>query len=267
MKTFNKDRKFGVEIEFVGNREAVANNMRNLGVECYTECYNHRTRSYWKIITDASCGFELVSPPLKGDEGLRQLEIACQALNMAGATVNRNCGLHVHHDVNDLDVKAFTNIFALYIKLEETIDKFMPASRRGNANTYCHSLAPTSLQKQQMLDKLKKVKSIEEVGRQIYISRYLKVNAQAYFRHGTIEFRHHSGTTEFEKISNWVRLTQRIVERAKEGNVQYTYKESSYPLLTLQKMLGIIASSGADTDLQKVNQFYVNRLKHFSEVA
>ena len=36
-------------------------------------------------------------------------------------------------------------------------------------------------------------------------------------RHGTIEFRQHQGTTDFEKISNWVRFCAKLVQWSKEN--------------------------------------------------
>ena len=48
------------------------------------EGYNHTTRPYWKIVTDASVsheGLEIVSPVLKGQDGLNQLEKVLKALN------------------------------------------------------------------------------------------------------------------------------------------------------------------------------------------
>ena len=63
-------RRFGVEIEFKGNRTEVANQINMLGVACIEEGYNHHTRSHWKIVTDASLGYdnagEVVSPILQG---------------------------------------------------------------------------------------------------------------------------------------------------------------------------------------------------------
>jgi hypothetical protein len=259
IQKFNEERTFGVEIEFQGNREEVARLMNAKGIRAYVERYNHSTKSHWKLITDASCGSELVSPPLKGREGLEQLKKACEALKEAGASVDRRCGLHVHHDINDYNAKQIANIFAIYIKLEKTIDTFVPNSRRANNNRFCRSLFQCTTQ-QAILDKLKAVNSLEDIKR-IWHTRYVKVNFQSYVKYGTIEFRQHSGTIEFEKIYNWILLTQRIIERAKERNVTYSYKESSVPVLTFQKMLGIINSVGADEEIAKMNTFYLKRMK------
>ena len=42
--------------------------------------------------------------------------------------------------------------------------------------------------------------------------RYYKMNLQSYSRHQTIEFRQHSGTVEFTKISNWILFLHNLVE-------------------------------------------------------
>ena len=160
---FNEERTFGIEIEFTtASRETVASLMKQKGLLAEVEGYNHFTRRHWKVITDSSCEFELVSPILKGREGLRQLKVACDALKEAGAKIDRRCGLHVHHDINDLDAKQVANIYALYIKLEKTIDTFLPKSRRGNNNFYCNSLF-TGTNQQRVLDKLREVKTMEDI--------------------------------------------------------------------------------------------------------
>ncbi len=62
---FNNERTYGIEIEFLENfysREIIARELRNAGINAYSESYNHMTKNNWKLITDASCGNELVSP-------------------------------------------------------------------------------------------------------------------------------------------------------------------------------------------------------------
>ena len=44
-------------------------------------------------------------------------------------------------------------------------------------------------------------------------TRYMKWNFDNYWRTGTVENRAHSGTTDADKVENWVRLLQGIIQR------------------------------------------------------
>ena len=217
---FNNNRTFGVEIEFIGNAGTVEGAVRRAGVNCSAEIYNHTTRGYWKIVTDGSVmgngeGLEMVSPPLKGQEGLDELEKVCKAMAEAGVRINKTCGLHVHHDANDFTEKTFKNIIKIYRRFEGTIDTLVSQSRRANANTYCKSLldnreyGPALMQSDSVMDIISRTPD-----------RYRKLNLKSYTTHGTIEFRQHQGTAEFIKIANWIKLTQAMVERAVTRNVK-----------------------------------------------
>jgi hypothetical protein len=106
--------------------------MTRRGVRCDVQGYNHRVGSGWKIVTDASVGggYELVSPPLSGSTGIAQLRVACEALDAAGARVNRACGLHIHHDVSDLDAPQFGRLFRAWSNNQRNIDGLVAPSRR-----------------------------------------------------------------------------------------------------------------------------------------
>jgi hypothetical protein len=53
-------------------------------------------------------------------------------------------------------------------------------------------------------------------------NRYHKLNTESYWRHNTVEFRQHSGTIEYEKISNWILFLARFVEFSKENEITNT---------------------------------------------
>lgn len=262
LQNFNEERTFGVEIEFTtATREEVARLMNAKGVSAYVEGYNHSTKNHWKVITDSSCGYELVSPPLKGREGMEQLRKACEALKEAGAKVDRRCGLHVHHDINDYNAKQIANIFAIYIKLETTIDTLVPNSRRANNNRFCGSLFAGTTQ-QNILNKLKEVNSLDDI-KNIWHTRYVKVNFQSYVKYGTIEFRQHSGSTEFDKIYNWILLTQQIVDMAATP-VQKTYKAENDNLQSMRNILRLIPAKGATDEIAEMFKWYRGRAKELA---
>ena len=81
-------RRFGVEIEFVGvNRDELARAISAQGIDCVVEGYNHRTQSHWKIVTDASCGYEMDSPILQGESGFFDLKVVMDTMTGMGLSL------------------------------------------------------------------------------------------------------------------------------------------------------------------------------------
>lgn len=200
---------FGVEIECFVNSGAIRNAAITTGMAYEYEGYNHRDgHNYFKFVSDGSvCGMadpiECVSPVLTGTDGKNALKNACQTLNTAGANVNQTCGLHVHIGAAKLTARQYCNVFVNYVYLEALIDTFMAPSRRGNNNQYASTL-------RNHITYLSHATSREDVRRELG-SRYHKVNAESYARHKTIEFRQHAGTTNYEKIINWVNFCGKLV--------------------------------------------------------
>lgn len=274
-KGFNEARSFGVEIEFFGaTYNRVIAELEHRGVSVAYEGYNHTTRNHWKLVTDVSVtgqgtgvgrGLELVSPVLKGKDGMAELKKVLDGLNAAGAKVDKTCGLHVHHDAHDFELQAFKNIFVMYYKFEHVIDAAIPKSRRGSANTYCKALDSA------MIDRIVAANSLNEMSAAMHDNRYYKVNLQSYFRHKTIEFRHHSGTTEYEKITNWIMFTQAIVERACLKKVRLTHDRDGADMFLRERMMrrtlfGGIEKSYLGTDYGQAFLYIHNRRKHFEKL-
>ena len=225
MTTNLSERKYGVEIEFTGiDQNAAVEAIRRAGIEIAFVGYNHTTSPKWKLVNDSSCGLEAVSPILQGEEGIRQIATVCDALDAAGATVNRRTGYHVHLDVSDFLLRHFKNLIKLWIKFEDVLDTFQPASRRGSNNTYCRSnlqkFGATASGVEQAnacrggFADIDRCRSVDQLCR-LFGTRYMKLNCEAYFRHRTIEVRHHAGTLNADKATNWVRLMLELYETAK----------------------------------------------------
>lgn len=224
------DRKFGVEIEFTSKRGMSDNDMidelrqslRLAGVNVRYEGYTHDTTSYWKIVPDGSCGWELVSPILQGNAGLEELEKAVTTMNQLGHKVNASCGFHVHHDARDLSSDQITAVFALAMKWETVIDHLVAPSRINNS--YCHSNTGYNAPRT-AADLTRELQRLRRRGAEHYhdngCDRFLKVNYQAYLRHGTIEFRQHQGTLDFEKMVHWIVITQNLVTKAIEHGASW----------------------------------------------
>ncbi len=205
------DRKFGIELEIVGiNREAALRALHAVGINVQAEAYNHTTRGHWKFVSDASVrdGFEVVSPVLRGEAGIEEAMTVAEALSDAGATANRTCGFHVHFDASDLSAANVKTIVHRYADHEAEIDAFMPPSRRGAANQFC---APVSRFLTHRFDEARTMDELVAA----QPGRYFKVNLQSYRRHGTLEFRQHSGTVNANKVANWVRFLGEFIDQCK----------------------------------------------------
>jgi hypothetical protein len=223
---------FGVELEFIlgpgTSRDDLARRMTAAGVTCTSESYNHRTGPSWKITTDGSVdphyinGFEVVSPILRGDDGFRQTKIVCDILKATGCKVNKKCGLHVHVGAGDWELSAFKNLVLLYKQAEPSIDSFMAPSRRASENQYCKSLHvnAAALHIANTMDDVARACG-QEPGRDNVrgVGRYRKINLQCYWQHGTVEFRHHQGTVEADKVINWTKLCLRMCLAARQGTL------------------------------------------------
>lgn len=243
MTLTNNTRTFGIEIEFFGaSADDLVAALYRRGIDAYFAGYTHEVVDTWKIVTDSSVcgdggqtpGLELVSPPMAGEHGLEQIRLVCDALQEVGAKVNKTCGLHIHHHADDYKPQNFKNLISLYSKADKVLDRMMPKSRRKSFNQYCNSLVldANEYSHQREFDH-------EDV---ISNGRYYKVNLNSFYKYGTVEFRHHGGTIEADKIINWVDLTQRMVLRAKRRVP--AWNGHSLTWFDVKQALGLVHNAG-----------------------
>jgi hypothetical protein len=179
----------------------------------------------WRIVHDGSIrggiGAELVSPVLRGDDGLAQVKKIADALQVIGATANSTCGFHVHvGGLRAADLSFFRNLVKLYAKFEPVIDTLMPVSRRGNANTYCRSVDAQAVANRG-IDAATSFESLVFAATGLpatdYSARFFKLNLVAFRKHRTVEFRQHAGTVDSAKAIAWIKTCLRMVEAAANG--------------------------------------------------
>lgn len=211
------ERKFGVEIEAFSKGKTIKQlviAIKNKGITCQNQNYNHTTAPSWKIVSDSSINadgvtFEIVSPILQGEDGLIQTQKVCEVLKAFGARINKSCGLHIHFDAQNFNLQTWKNLLINYANIENVIDKFMPESRRADNNRYCKSFKND-------IEFIKKADNFDDIVDKMGI-RYKKINTESYARHKTVEFRQHSGTIEFEKIKNWVLFLHNLTVASERG--------------------------------------------------
>ena len=168
---------------------------------------------------------ELVSPILQGYNGLREVHAMLKTLEDLDCNVDESCGLHIHLDGESLSYRAVKQLTSLYVKYESTIDSILPRSRRNNSN--CKSMcgqrwgsrdygqeAPRLERLAQRFDLIESATVREEL-LGIFRDRFIRLNLEALHDHGTVEFRQHGGTLNFEKTIHWIILCMSMRRRAK----------------------------------------------------
>lgn len=213
---------YGIEIEFIrpaGMTMAdVANAITDRGVLCREEHYNHALRTWWKVVVDGSTGqngCEVVSPILRGPEGLERMGKVVEALNDLGCSVNRKCGVHVHVSPGaDPGLEFYRELIRLYGFYEPQIDAFMPASRRANDCYYAKTLRGIDAGALSAAGSIGEIVQVMVRNSGAEQRRYHKVNLDAIARHQTVEFRQHSASLDATKIGHWTQLCLRLVDTA-----------------------------------------------------
>jgi hypothetical protein len=119
---------------------------------------------------------------LKENELPRVMKLLDNFLKSTDCYVNETCGLHVHLDMRTRDVhNSYSNLFK---SLDEICSK-IDSSRL--TNRFCRRNLRDDFDQQDSLD-----------------DRYFMINTRSYEEHSTLEIRAHEGTTDVDKISNWI---------------------------------------------------------------
>ena len=200
-----QDITFGVEIECyvpVG-RLRIGGYHNGLQVPELPAGWNAQRDGSLSTRSRGKVGCEVVSPVLRGSDGLRQIKQVVEFLHSIGATVNARCGLHVHVGVGaDLDlVRKVTTLAANF----ETAIYASTGTDRRERGGFC---SPISAAYRGMSFADRRDMAIR--------SRYHLLNL-TNFAHGTrptVEFRAFAGTLNFGKIAAYVRLCVGLTERA-----------------------------------------------------
>lgn len=245
----NNTRDFGIEIECISKiapyelSTKVQHGLNAAGINqtCQTGGYGHdrgNNETRWEIQPDASIRStdayphraEIVSPRLKGEDGLKALKVVCDVIREY-VNVNKSCGLHVHHNINNTeDVR---NVINAWIDNEHHFMSITPASRRNNhyCRTWQTAASRRGLSKMHIGREGRSTRSridnnVREWWHNTIDTRYATLNMEGYLFRGAVEFRLHSGSYEYDKISNWMLVTQRFVDAALNRKLNSTSRRT-----------------------------------------
>jgi len=231
--------KFGVELELIitdGKRDGyklewLAKKMTELGPPSVEYLgYSHETVDHWKIVSDSSLRghthhdlcLELVSPVLRGSEGLAQLRVLMEHVRQLGIATNKTCGFHVHVDATNSTLQELKRICQCFVALENAFDLLVAGNHRStDQNQYCRSnrIAFGRFSNRQRWEGISAAQSKANLVNLMNPNsdRYRKLNLTNLTNPGrpsTVEFRLHGGVEELRQAEAWVRLIVRFCHRA-----------------------------------------------------
>ena len=260
------DRTFGIELEMhlpegktQGMLAAAIRKHARVDIKCTR--YDHMTRDYWRVTTDASLGYdrsrsaEVVSPILTGERGIADARKVAEAALELGCTVSAKCGFHVHAGVADLTLDELRKVAINFVSMETAFDAIVPPSRRRDSNSFIQSNrtafgggyfnggvnkaidAFTACADIRSLVSAVSAASAPGGNGMSHATRYRKLNLSAYDRQKTVEFRQHAGTVEADKVEHWIRLCVAMVERSRKSQPRKRPSEKEHNPATELGML------------------------------
>lgn len=185
---------------------------------------------------NSETGFEINTAPASGDRFVKQIEEIDSALRAGRAELNRNCGLHVHVDSRDLSWDEIANVCETYLAVEPFLFGLVPPGRKSNK--YCKPIGsqlmyalgeyrrsvngqhqireglPNRWKQEFLMRMYGGMENARVQKHEKYVPpRYWALNIHTWRMRKTLEFRHHHGTLQSNKIINWAMLCANIVDK------------------------------------------------------
>jgi hypothetical protein len=195
--------------------DTIANAIREAGVPCFNLGYTHEVQQdAWKVVSDGSLnyGWEIVSPPLQWSQA-DQVRKVCETLSKLGAEPTEQCGLHVHHDVGDIDLPGMKRLISRWHDWQQHTDRLCCPSRiDGQWCAHYESYWVENLDRPHL--------------RNVYnltcdADRYVSLNVSCFSQYGTVEVRQHEATLDAEEIMSWIAYGQAIIDAALNASDRY----------------------------------------------
>lgn len=247
---FHSHRKFGVELE-VNQKIKPAELVKAIRAadpehevnqsSTYQQDYGNK---YWHVKFDRSCGdikdqggWEVASYVAAGFKDIEKMYKVTEAIRNVGATVNDECGVHVHAEARDLKENQVATIVAYWIKMESVILDSLPKHRRNNK--YCKPMSK--------MIKSTKISSLPNFWHEISpkdfgnTGRRVALNLCNYTNYSpqrkTIELRLPEGTVDGNEVKNWIRFYLHLIDSTKKlefpANLEYLSLKESLTMMGL----------------------------------
>lgn len=215
-------RRFGFELEFDSNRigqsplrESFATSLAEHDPDqCIRDREGMRT---WTVKSDGSCGWEITSPALfaspKTFTTLRNVINGARRQIAGRRVIRRNCGFHVHVDINDLTKAQIVILMRIFHSFEKCFLKLHPGSRDGNG--YCHKIAGDNRNSNRMYNNFDPDDYNQSRHYNHLFDHSTGISFSRFSERGTIEIRYGGGTIRATKIVNWIKVILYCIEISK----------------------------------------------------
>lgn len=175
----NEDSESSDDETFSDLKQALSRKIREAGIKGVD------IKQDGSLECDDSDYFPVEFTVLVPQNNFSNLEKLCNLLAELKTIVNKTCGLHAHVDMRGESKESILKIGAKLEKYVKCLAAMVPETRR--VNTYCKLQASNS-------------------------DRYSAINLCAFEKQNTIEIRLHSATTDFKKISNWLKIIKTLLD-------------------------------------------------------
>jgi hypothetical protein len=225
--------KFGIEIEFVGDRERVASALTAAGIPNNHGSYSQYNDEYWTVKTDGSVynGGEIASPPIEFDSARRaEVSKVVEVMRNAGCVTSEQAGIHVHVNATDLTEKHVAAVAQGTVQYEDFLYRLASSGwphMRENAEQYAHPISRTN-------KALLVASEFSDI--QCLSDRYNLVNFGNFLARSdtkkTLEFRLFNTSMNKERVQAFIAASVGFVRAAHKGRLGHKKldKYASYPL-------------------------------------
>lgn len=230
---------FGIEIECFLPRGTIEIGRYHQGIEVggrFPRGWNAQRDGSLHTVVRNYEGVEIVSPVLKGSDGLQQVKMVAELLNELGAKVNKSCGFHVHIGVTSVAGNDYNDVADFVRRLLKLTAQHEMAfyGAAGTANRYdgqyCHSLAAGKWSQKKNTTLAKKKLTAEELRVEAAgITRFQLLNiAPVFGTTKTVEFRVFSGTTNAVKMCSYIQMALAAACRAMDNDTGFDSIKTKY---------------------------------------
>ncbi len=227
---------FGIELEVLLPRGSVRVGGYHAGIELGSDFppgWNAQRDGSLRTTLRNYEGVEIVSPVLKGRDGLEQIRKVASLLEALGSRQNASTGVHIHLGATSIAGENFDDVADFVRRLINVTAQHEQAiygasgTRSRENGSYCRSIKTAWGQKKDRLKK--KIKAEDLQAETAGLSRYHSLNLVPLFgRNRTIEYRAFSGSTSGKKLCAWVQMTLALATLALSRNTSFDTPTTGY---------------------------------------